>query len=138
MNIPNYSMYTDAGNHAVDAIVRSARILKLTWPQVHQELRSLAERFPEDFGEATDTAVRECVYQSLTYCTDPFYGDPIMDNATKVRELESAIKLLTEVDAIIQTVFGSTDVGEEYYATIGEILYDLRSDIDTIRALYGA
>jgi hypothetical protein len=61
-----------------------------------------------------------------------------MDNATKVRELESAVRLLTEVDAIIQTVLGSTDVGEEYYATIGNILYDLRSDIDTIRALYGA
>ena len=74
MNIPNYSMFTDAGNEAVDAIVRSARILKSSWPQVHRELYSLAERFPENFGEATDTAVRECVYESLKHYIDPFYS----------------------------------------------------------------
>lgn len=68
----NYSMYTGFGNDAVDAIVRSAEILKMDWPQVLQELRSLAERFPEDFGEATDTAVREVVYNKLGFDT-PFY-----------------------------------------------------------------
>ncbi len=68
----NYSMYTGFGNDAVDAIVRSAKILKLTWPQVLQELRDLADRFPEDFGEATDTAVREAVYFKLGFDT-PFY-----------------------------------------------------------------
>ncbi len=74
MNIPDYQMFTDAGNHAVDAIVRSARILKLSWPQVYQELCGLAERFPKDFGEATDTAVRECVYDTLKF-NDSFYGN---------------------------------------------------------------
>jgi hypothetical protein len=74
LNIPEYSMFTDAGNEAVDAIVRSARILKMTWSQVHKELYSLAERFPEDFGEATDTAVRECVYDALKF-NDSFYGE---------------------------------------------------------------
>jgi hypothetical protein len=44
----------------------------MEWPQVLAELRSLAERFPEDFGEATDTAVRECVYHALDFDT-PFY-----------------------------------------------------------------
>jgi hypothetical protein len=68
----NYSMYTGFGNDAVDAIVRSAKVLKMEWPQVLAELRSLAERFPEDFGEATDTAVRECVYNKLGFTTD-FY-----------------------------------------------------------------
>lgn len=68
----NYSMYTGFGNDAVDAIVRSAKVLKMEWPQVLQELRSLAERFPEDFGEATDTAVREAVYIKLGFTTD-FY-----------------------------------------------------------------
>ena len=68
----NYSMYTGFGNDAVDAIVRSAKVLKMEWPQVLQELRSLAERFPDDFGEATDTAVRECVYNILGFDT-PFY-----------------------------------------------------------------
>lgn len=68
----DYAMYTEFGNDAVDAIVRSARILKLTWPQVLQELSDLAKRFPEDFSEATDTAVRECVYTALEFDTD-FY-----------------------------------------------------------------
>ena len=67
-----YAMYTGFGNDAVDAIVRSAKVLKLDWPQVLQELRSLADRFPEDFGEATDTAVREAVYITLGFDTD-FY-----------------------------------------------------------------
>ena len=68
----NYSMYTGFGDDAVDAIVRSAKVLKLDWPAVLAELRSLADRFPEDFGEATDTAVRECVYNKLGFDT-PFY-----------------------------------------------------------------
>jgi len=68
----NYSMYTEFGDDAVDAIVRSAKVLKLTWPQVLAELKSLAERFPNDFGEATDTAVRECVYDALGFETN-FY-----------------------------------------------------------------
>ena len=68
----NYSMFTGFGDDAVDAIVRTAKVLKLTWPQVLAELQSLAERFPEDFSEATDTAVRECVYNALGSKTD-FY-----------------------------------------------------------------
>ena len=69
---PNYAMYTEFGDDAIDAIVRSAKVLKMDWPTVLGELRSLAERFPEDFGEATDTAVRECVYDALGFDT-PFY-----------------------------------------------------------------
>lgn len=68
----NYAMYTGFGNDAVDAIVRTAKVLNLTWPQVLAELRSLADRFPEDFGEATDTAVREAVYIKLGFTSD-FY-----------------------------------------------------------------
>lgn len=68
----SYWMYTEFGDDAVDAIVRQARVLNLSWPQVLQELRELARRFPEDFGEATDTAVRECVYDALGFNSD-FY-----------------------------------------------------------------
>lgn len=67
-----YAMYTEFGDDAVDAIVRSAKVLNLDWPKTIAELRSLAERFPEDFGEATDTSVRECVYAALGFDT-PFY-----------------------------------------------------------------
>lgn len=63
----DYGMFTDVGNDAVDAIVRSARVLKLSWPQVYQELEDLSRKFPNDFGEATDTAVRECVYDALGF-----------------------------------------------------------------------
>lgn len=67
-----YAMYTEFGDDAVEAIVRSAKVLNLDWPKTLAELRSLADRFPEDFGEATDTAVRECVYNALGFKTD-FY-----------------------------------------------------------------
>jgi hypothetical protein len=66
-NQPYYGMFTDFGNDAVDAIVRSAKVLKMDWTQVVAELQSLADRFPEDFGEATDTMVREMVYDKLGY-----------------------------------------------------------------------
>ena len=69
---PRYAMYTQFGNDAVDAIVRSAKILKMDWPQVYKELESLANRFPNDFAEATDTMVREMVYDKLGFTTD-FY-----------------------------------------------------------------
>jgi hypothetical protein len=67
-----YAMYTEFGDDAVEAIVRTAKVLNLDWPKVLAELRSLADRFPEDFGEACDTAVRECVYNELGFDTD-FY-----------------------------------------------------------------
>ena len=67
-----YSMYTRFGDDAIDAIVLRAKVLNWTWPQVLDELRSLAKRFPEDFSEATDTAVRECVYHALKFDTE-FY-----------------------------------------------------------------
>lgn len=63
----SYGMFSDFGNDAVDAIVRQARTLKLSWQQVCDELYSLAERFPNDFGEATDTVVREAVYIELGF-----------------------------------------------------------------------
>ena len=68
----NFGMYTGFGNDAIAAIVREASILKLDWPAVLDQLTSLARRFPEDFGEATDTAVREIVYDTLKFET-PFY-----------------------------------------------------------------
>jgi hypothetical protein len=60
---PYYGMFTDFGNDAVDAIVRSAKILRMDWPQVYKELENLAKR--EDFAEATDTMVREIVYDAI-------------------------------------------------------------------------
>jgi hypothetical protein len=51
-------------------VVVSARENKLTWPETHRALCALSEQ--AEFGEATDTAVRECVYSALGFRT-PFY-----------------------------------------------------------------
>jgi hypothetical protein len=65
-----YGMYTDAGNQAVHAIVEQARASKMAWLEVYQELVRLAD--VEVFGEATDTMVREIVYDALGFNSD-FY-----------------------------------------------------------------
>ena len=69
--VPNYSMFSEIGNVAVHAIVVAARANQLTWPQIVQTLRLLAEQ--DHFGEAMDTAVRECVYDALGIEDQPFY-----------------------------------------------------------------
>ena len=68
--VEDYAMFTELGNAAVHAVVVSARENKLTWPQTYRALNALAEQ--AEFGEATDTAVRECVYSALGFRT-PFY-----------------------------------------------------------------
>lgn len=68
----DYGMYSQFGNDAVEAVVRRAQVLQLDWPATYAELIDLANRFPHDFGEATDTAVRECVYDALGF-TSSFY-----------------------------------------------------------------
>ncbi len=62
---PKYSMYTDAGDRAVHDIVVKAIESKMTWEQVVEELNLLARLSKEDFSEATDTAVRECVWNAI-------------------------------------------------------------------------
>jgi hypothetical protein len=74
MNIPDYQMYTDAGNLAVHGIVTAARRDQMTWAQVRAALSCLARQYPDECGEATDTAVRECVYDTLEF-TESFYGE---------------------------------------------------------------
>jgi hypothetical protein len=61
-----------------------------------------------------------------------------MDRAAQVRMLESAVKSLAQADADIRVVFGDSEVADEYRTDIDRLVYNLRSDIDTIRALYGA
>ena len=65
MNIPDYQMYTDQGNLAVHGIVTAARENRLTWSEVYAALSSLARYYPDECGEATDTAVREVVYDAI-------------------------------------------------------------------------
>jgi leucyl aminopeptidase (aminopeptidase T) len=61
----HYGMYTDAGNEAVDSIVEMARKHQLSWSTVRAMLSALAQE--EAYDEATDTAVREAVYQACDF-----------------------------------------------------------------------
>ena len=56
----SYAMYTDAGNSAVEAIVKLAIAQQLSWSVTDKLLQALSQ--DERFSEATDTAVRETVY----------------------------------------------------------------------------
>jgi hypothetical protein len=68
--VEDYAMFTELGNAAVHAVVVSARENKLNWPETYRALCALSEQ--KEFGEATDTEVRECVYSALGFRT-PFY-----------------------------------------------------------------
>ena len=74
--VPEYAMYTDLGDAGVHAIVIAARAQRLTWAQTVNALRELSDSNPDVFGEAMDTAVRECVYDALGFDNreQPFYG----------------------------------------------------------------
>jgi len=59
----HYGMFTDAGNEAVNSIVEMARKHQLSWQTVYDMLEAIS--LEEAYEEATDTAVREAVYETL-------------------------------------------------------------------------
>jgi len=59
----NYGMYTDAGNSVIGSLVEMARKHQLSWHTVHDMLEAIS--LEEAYEEATDTAVREAVYETL-------------------------------------------------------------------------
>ena len=60
--IHEYGMFTDAGNQAVESIVILKFQRQLSWATVQAMLAALA--LEEVYAEATDTAVREAVYEA--------------------------------------------------------------------------
>jgi hypothetical protein len=66
----DYAMFTDAGNAAVQDIVALVKRQGLSWSVAYAMLSALSE--DERFSEATDTAVRECVYDACGF-NSPFY-----------------------------------------------------------------
>ena len=60
-----YGMFSDEGNMAVHTIVTNAKSQNLSWADTYQALRDLASSNPDSFGEATDTMVREIVYDAI-------------------------------------------------------------------------
>ena len=69
MQNQNYDMFTPEGNYMVHRIVEAGRKLRMSdtdeqvWAWTMRELSKLATA--DKFGEATDTAVREVVYDRL-------------------------------------------------------------------------
>lgn len=66
-----FGMYSDAGNQAVADVVAFAQKLSMDWTGVLGLLEQLAKK--EDFAEATDTMVREIVYDTMGF-TSNFYA----------------------------------------------------------------
>ena len=63
--VRDYAMYTELGNAAIHAVVIAAEASNMTWRQVYNALSRLSQE--DVFAEATDTAVRECVYYALGF-----------------------------------------------------------------------
>ena len=61
----DYAMFTEAGNTAVHGVVVVALQQGLNWTATYAMLSALGD--DERFGEATDTAVRECVYDACGF-----------------------------------------------------------------------
>ena len=61
----DYAMFSEAGNTAVHGVVVVALQQGLNWPATYAMLLTLGD--DERFGEATDTAVRECVYAACNF-----------------------------------------------------------------------
>ena len=61
----NYGMFTSEGNVAVAGIVYYAQKHNLSWKTVYQNLVDLSKFDSAKYGEATDTVVRECVYDAI-------------------------------------------------------------------------
>ena len=68
----SFSMYTSEGDEMVAKIVACAQRNQWTWPMTLGALEQLSRNHPDVGGEATDTAVREIVYNTLGFTTS-FY-----------------------------------------------------------------
>lgn len=65
-----FGMYSDAGNEAVADVVAFAGKLNMDWTGVYGLLVQLSKK--DGFEEATDTMVREIVYDAMGFTSD-FY-----------------------------------------------------------------
>ena len=68
----SYTVFTEEDDSLVAGIVASAKGTNADWPWVYEKLEMLGET--EGFEEATDTQVREAVFDAIGYDNDtPFY-----------------------------------------------------------------
>jgi len=59
----NFGMFTTEGNEAVADIVAAAKVHNYSWAWTYAQLCELAKQ--DGFSEATDTEVRERVYDAI-------------------------------------------------------------------------
>ena len=64
-----YGMFSPEGNAAIHGIVLLANVTGAGWLEVFQSLVNLKNSDYDTFGEATDTMVREIVYEKLGFTT---------------------------------------------------------------------
>lgn len=67
--VPYFAMFTDEGNAAVGMIVEMAKKKGWDWSRTYCELYVLAHSDAQLYGEATDTVVREYVYDACGFET---------------------------------------------------------------------
>ena len=70
----SYGMFSEEGDKRVGAIVMSAIEGKCPWNWVMWRLDHLGGEFGSEFEEATDTAVREAVWERLS----PVYEEALV------------------------------------------------------------
>jgi len=63
--VKEFGMFTERGNAAIGALVSFAKVAELSWSETYNMMRVLADSNPEQYGEAMDTVVRECVYCAI-------------------------------------------------------------------------
>lgn len=63
MKTPSYGMFTGRGNLRVHQLVQKAKREQRTWAWLYNQLVALSDK--KDYGEATDTEVREIAYCAL-------------------------------------------------------------------------
>jgi len=68
-----YGMFSEEGNQAVHEIVQRGISNDSSWLEVYQDLVLLAESNSDLYGEALDTAVRDCAYGVLGKLKENFY-----------------------------------------------------------------
>lgn len=72
MYTQDFAMFSEEGNRAVGMIVDMAKEKGWNWERTMSELYVLADSDAQLYGEATDTAVREAVYDACGFNTN-FY-----------------------------------------------------------------
>lgn len=69
----DYGMFTEQGNKLVDRVVAEARVQGWDWPKTYRHLVLLSKAHPRAAREATDTVVREIVFNTLKYKTNFYF-----------------------------------------------------------------